>query len=295
MERGFAIMKAWKYLKRVISAFFCAILLSNTVTLVPARAADNVVPMSEIYLNRAACWEKAGEYLNLGYSRQDLTVEIYGHAILHYVVNGTVCIDKGSFSICFPDTPLFKKLKAAAENHTADGINLGGDNNQPDKYLECYYYLWNHAYLSNCNEYYNIFNWGNPNQVIDVSGGKNNNGTKIQLWSINGTDAQQFEFFPAGVKDGETWYYIFKKGTFKCLDVTGGKKSSKVNVQLWGYNGSAAQEWTLVDAGYDSFYLRNRLGFYMDACGGKTDNGTQIWTYTYNGSDAQRWSRADVF
>lgn len=44
-----------------------------------------------------------------------------------------------------------------------------------------------------------------------------------------------------------------------------------------------------MSTGEGFYYLRNRLGFYMDACGGSSKNGTQIWVYEGNGTSAQRW------
>lgn len=139
---------------------------------------------------------------------------------------------------------------------------------------------------------------GSPNQtiyihseldrtmVLDVKGDKNKNGTKIQLWKQSKTDsAVQFVLKYSG-KDG--WYYIMKKGTNMCLDVTGGAAKSGVNVQLYEFNGTAAQQWQIRGSG-PYHYLKNKLGYYLDAKGGSSSKGTQIQVYTYNGTDAQKW------
>ena len=84
-------------------------------------------------------------------------------------------------------------------------------------------------------------------------------------------------------------YNIFKAGTFKCLDVKDGKAEKGVNVQLWDYNGTSAQEWMIEDAGDGYVYLKNRLGFYLDVRGGINEDGTQIQTWTQNKTNAQKW------
>ena len=85
----------------------------------------------------------------------------------------------------------------------------------------------------------------NPSMVVDVNGNRNKNGTKIQLWSQSKNDgAVQFVLRYADTGSWyDGWYYIMKKGTNMCLDVTGGVAKSGVNVQLYEFNGTDAQKW----------------------------------------------------
>nr|WP_255289319.1 Tc toxin subunit A [Bacillus cereus] len=46
------------------------------------------------------------------------------------------------------------------------------------------------------NDYYIIKNKKNPNMVLDVKGAKTNNGTNIQVYKRNGTNAQKFKLKP---------------------------------------------------------------------------------------------------
>lgn len=139
----------------------------------------------------------------------------------------------------------------------------------------------------NKNQVVYIHSGLNPSKVVNVNGNYNRNGTKIQLWNQSSSDkAVKFTLRSAG----NGWYYIMKYGTNKCLDVTGGKQGSGVNVQLYEYNGTAAQRWRMMSNGSSSYcYLKNALGYYLDAQNGSSSNGTQLWVYSYNGTNAQKW------
>jgi hypothetical protein len=70
---------------------------------------------------------------------------------------------------------------------------------------------------------------------VDVQWGNSNNGTPVQLWTCNGTDAQR-------------WSY--KGGSFvglagKCLDVQWSNTTNGTPVQLWDCNGTGAQQWSM--------------------------------------------------
>ena len=82
-------------------------------------------------------------------------------------------------------------------------------------------------------------------RYLDVSGGVASNGTNVQQYEFNGTDSQRWaiklkegsnsEIFIASRlgNDGTSYKY--------CLDVDGGSSSNGANMQIYGYNGTAAQ------------------------------------------------------
>lgn len=272
--------------KRFLSVTVCLVMLMLYFPVLEAKGANNTVELSVEYLNRHKCWMEAANYLHLGYSQADIAVEIYAHALadnISYRYLEDALSDYGSFYL-----KLLNSFMDEVNEH-AHVVNLGGNNGSADRFLNLYYILWNVIYLDDNNVYYTFQSDLNRDMVIDVRNNSNANGAKIQLYSDNGTSAQEYEIFFAEDNGGISWYYIFKKGQFKCLDVTKGKAESGVNIQLYEYNGTHAQQWCIVDAGDGSYYLCNRLGYYMDACGGCTDNGTQIWTYFFNGTASQKW------
>ena len=125
----------------------------------------------------------------------------------------------------------------------------------------------------------------NNSKVVDVSGAGTGNGTQIQIWDANNTNAQIFNI--TGVMQG--YYKISNVISGRVLDVTGGVRGSGVYVQLYDYNGTDAQLWRFYNAGNGYYYLKNKLGYYLDVCSAATANGTRMWVYSGNGSGAQKF------
>jgi hypothetical protein len=68
---------------------------------------------------------------------------------------------------------------------------------------------------------------------VDVANASNANGTAIQLYPCNGTNAQSWTVVPDGTLQALT----------KCLDVTQGGAANGTQVQLYVCNGTASQQW----------------------------------------------------
>ena len=113
-------------------------------------------------------------------------------------------------------------------------------------------------------------------KCVDVRKGKKKNGTAVQLYTCNQSDAQTW------VQDGSTF-----RALGKCLDVKKSGTKNKTKVQLWGCNGTAAQDWTV---GENSSLVNSRSGRCLDIPHGRSKKGVQLQIYRCNGSDAQRWS-----
>ncbi|WP_214323511.1 ThuA domain-containing protein [Nonomuraea sediminis] len=69
---------------------------------------------------------------------------------------------------------------------------------------------------------------------VDVAGANSADGTRVQMYECNGTNAQ-------------AWTVDAASGTVKalgkCLDVAGGNSADGTKVQIWTCNGTAAQKW----------------------------------------------------
>lgn len=110
-------------------------------------------------------------------------------------------------------------------------------------------------------------------------------GTSYRLVDQSKSDYQK----PA-VEAGE---YVIKSALSQrsVLDVAGGSQNDCANVQLYSYNGSAAQKWSVTfdDNGYAT--IKNvGSGKVLDAQYGNSSSGTNVWKYA--GSDAnkaQKW------
>ncbi len=125
------------------------------------------------------------------------------------------------------------------------------------------------------------------NLRLDVAGAGLSNKTNIQIYTANGTKAQQFRFSHKG--DG--WYEITAEVSGKVLDVQGGKTTSGTNVQQYSSNGSDAQRWKLTDAGDGYYFITPKLNeaLCLDVSGAGKSNGTNVQVWNNNGTDAQKW------
>ncbi|GGP33344.1 ricin-type beta-trefoil lectin domain protein [Streptomyces melanogenes] len=103
------------------------------------------------------------------------------------------------------------------------------------------------------------------------------NGTAIQLWTCNGTVAQQFTVNADG-----------SLGVMgKCMNVQSGGTANGAKIQLWDCNGSGAQTWQPTANGS---LLNPQSGRCLDDPGSSTTDGTQLQIYDCNGTNAQKWT-----
>lgn len=117
---------------------------------------------------------------------------------------------------------------------------------------------------------------GYGGKCVDVAAASNANGTAVQLYTCNGTTAQQ---------------WTSSNGTLqalgKCMDVTSAGTANGSKVQLYDCNGTAAQQWThqsngeLVNAG---------SGKCLDATGPSSADGTRLQIWTCADSANQQWN-----
>jgi hypothetical protein len=79
---------------------------------------------------------------------------------------------------------------------------------------------------------------------LDARGGAKN-GTPVQQWPCNGISNELWVYSPVNAAHKSPVYvYSGVAGAHKfCLDVPGGQKVSGLALQIYGYNGSAAQQW----------------------------------------------------
>lgn len=125
-------------------------------------------------------------------------------------------------------------------------------------------------------------------KAMDAESGQTSNGTRVQSWSANGTDAQVWT-----VSHDSNGYVTFTMtSSGKALDVKDGCASSRAQLQLWDSNGTYAQKWVVVPCGDGSYKLLSALdsSLAIDVMWGSAENGARLWLYGDNGSDAQKWS-----
>jgi len=154
-------------------------------------------------------------------------------------------------------------------------------------------------------------------------------GTQYDQWNPNNSPNQQFTLISRA--DGATPAVSSGAVTSgiagKCMDLNGGNTTDGTAVQLYGCNGTAAQDWTLYSNGtlqnsgkcldatangtgdgtlldlwdcngganqvwepYDGGYVNPASGRCIDDPNASTTNGTQLQLYDCNGTPAQTWS-----
>jgi hypothetical protein len=74
-------------------------------------------------------------------------------------------------------------------------------------------------------------------KCMDVTGGGTADGTQIQLWTCNGTGAQEWRW--------RQQTRLVNPQSGRCLAVTGGGTSDGTRLQLWDCNDTAAGAWYL--------------------------------------------------
>ena len=124
------------------------------------------------------------------------------------------------------------------------------------------------------------------NKNLDVMWGQNANGLGLHLWDTNNGDAQQFTI---SLSNEAGYYNIFTKWG-KAVDVAGFNPNAEAAVVTYdSYPQSDNQKWKFIDAGNGYYFIRSKLGTYLDVQYSNTNAGTPIWMYPFNGTNAQKW------
>ncbi|MEV6444617.1 ricin-type beta-trefoil lectin domain protein [Amycolatopsis sp. NPDC051716] len=114
-------------------------------------------------------------------------------------------------------------------------------------------------------------------KCADVAGASNANGTAVQLYDCNGTNAQQWTVG----SDGSL------QALGKCLDVTSAGTANGTTIQLWDCNGSTAQKWS---ANAAKNLVNTGSGKCLDATGNSSANGTRLQIWTCASTANQQWT-----
>ncbi|SFW64960.1 ricin-type beta-trefoil lectin domain protein [Amycolatopsis australiensis] len=116
---------------------------------------------------------------------------------------------------------------------------------------------------------------GYGGKCVDVAGASTANGTTVDLYTCNGTAAQQ-------------WTSV--SGTFralgKCLDVAAAGTANGTKVQLYDCNGTGAQQWSRSG----SQLINPASGKCLDATGPSSADGTPLQIWTCTGAANQSWT-----
>ena len=129
-----------------------------------------------------------------------------------------------------------------------------------------------------------IIRYVNSDNVVDISGGENKDGAKLQLWDKNNSIAQQFKFIPSG---DNSWLFIQAQNGGRNLDIPGGQQNNGAHIQIWQANNGNAQKFAIKPTSANSFVLlstgRKAITVQQDKI---NEKGTNIilWDQQYHPS-----------
>ncbi|MGX6602399.1 ThuA domain-containing protein [Micromonosporaceae bacterium Da 78-11] len=117
---------------------------------------------------------------------------------------------------------------------------------------------------------------GLAGKCLDVNGANSADGTKIQLYGCNGSNAQRWTL------QGSTFQALGK-----CLDVAGGGTGNGTKAQLYTCNGTGAQNWAPQADGTVKNPQSNRC---LDVSANNPADGQQIHIWDCLGAANQKWA-----
>ncbi|MFC8538497.1 lectin [Streptomyces sp. NPDC057249] len=118
---------------------------------------------------------------------------------------------------------------------------------------------------------------GLAGKCVDVAAAGTANGTPVQLYDCNGTNAQKWTVGADGTI----------RALGKCLDVASGGTADGTKVQLWDCNGTAAQKWAVSGA---RDIVNPQANKCLDVTGNNSANGTPLQIWTCAGTANQKWT-----
>jgi chitinase len=118
---------------------------------------------------------------------------------------------------------------------------------------------------------------GIAGKCVDIAAASSANGTAVQLYDCNGTNAQNWTVGTDGTI----------RGLGKCLDVAAAGTANGTLVQIYDCNGTGAQQWQAQSNGT----LRNPAGNRcLDASNNSSANGTRLQIWDCFAGANQRWT-----
>jgi len=122
---------------------------------------------------------------------------------------------------------------------------------------------------------------------LDDEGARTTTGNGIDIYSANGTAAQNWAASNTGVTPAG--YYNFSTEGAYCLTASGTASGSAV--VLDPCVGSSAQAWEAVKSGNNyNFHPADSTANCLDVRGAGTASGTVVQVYACNGTNAQNWA-----
>ena len=126
-------------------------------------------------------------------------------------------------------------------------------------------------------------------KYLDVYNGSSANGTNVQQYAFNGSDAQKFKL----VNDGNGYYTIYTaaSGYNSCIDVTKSSSENGTNIQQWSAHGGDCQKFQFVNLG-GKYVIKTKVSncySSLDVYNWSKNNGGNIAQWEYLDGENQQW------
>ncbi len=125
----------------------------------------------------------------------------------------------------------------------------------------------------------------NSGKCVDARAAGTANGTVVQQYTCNGTNAQVWSRIATDsgyVRIGTA------NNTNQVIDINGPSTANGALAQLWAYGGGGNQQWMAVAEGNGYYHLVARnSGLCLDVPAASTADSVQLQQYTCNGTGAQ--------
>jgi hypothetical protein len=116
---------------------------------------------------------------------------------------------------------------------------------------------------------------GYGGKCVDVNAANSANGTQIQLYTCNGTNAQSWTVGTDGTI----------RALGKCMDAAAAGTANGTKIQLYDCNGTGAQTWQASG----TQLINPNSGKCLDATGPSSADGTPLQIWTCTGGANQQW------
>ncbi|WP_330309523.1 MULTISPECIES: ThuA domain-containing protein [unclassified Streptomyces] len=134
--------------------------------------------------------------------------------------------------------------------------------------------------------WYSLTNAGNGT-CVDARSAATANGTVIQQYACNGTQAQQFQLRPT---DSGYRQAAIRANPQQVIDVTGVSTADNAPLQLWSYSGGQNQQWLPVKESTGRYHFTARHSGKCLTAASASTNSVQLTQRTCDGSAAQSFT-----
>lgn len=130
-------------------------------------------------------------------------------------------------------------------------------------------------------------------QYLDVAGGIATNGTNVQQYKYNGTDAQRWYIRNNGDDTFSFYSRAGNDGTYKyALDISNASGENYANVQIWQINGTDAQKFQISQSVYSTFIFSTKASNFSKVIvlnGPTCNEGQNVDQYTFQTHANEMW------